>query len=92
MATLVEDARKASAWIVSALASSGYKADFSLESLREIDRFFDEQSEAGQAFLAVCFWNSLALASSRWVHMSARSSSALMAASGARMMMIPKAS
>lgn len=49
MATLVEDARAASSWIATALSSSGYKADFSLESLREIDRFFDEHSKDGQA-------------------------------------------
>lgn len=49
MATLVEDAQKAAAWVGNALISSGYKADFSLESLREIDRFFDEQSQDGEA-------------------------------------------
>jgi hypothetical protein len=31
-------------WISRALQSSGYRADFSVESLREIDRFFDEHS------------------------------------------------
>ena len=31
-------------WIGRALRSSGYQADFSLESLHEIDRFFDEQA------------------------------------------------
>ena len=30
-------------WIATALRSSGYNADFTLESLKEIDRFFDEQ-------------------------------------------------
>jgi hypothetical protein len=49
MATLIVDARKAAAWIGQALTSSGYKADFSLESLREIDRFFDEHSQEGEA-------------------------------------------
>lgn len=29
--------------------SSGYQADFSLESLRDIDRFFDEHSRNGEA-------------------------------------------
>jgi hypothetical protein len=49
MATLVQDARTASMWIATALSSSGYKADFSLDSLHEIDRFFDEHSVGGQA-------------------------------------------
>jgi hypothetical protein len=49
MATLVQDAKKAAAWIGNALTSSGYKADFSLESLREVDRFFDEHSQGGEA-------------------------------------------
>ena len=31
-------------WITAALSSSDYKADFSMESLKEIDRFFDEQN------------------------------------------------
>ena len=31
------------------LVSSGYQADFSLESLSEIDRMFDEQSRDGEA-------------------------------------------
>jgi len=33
----------ASDWVTKALNSSGYKADYSLESIKEIDRFFDEQ-------------------------------------------------
>jgi len=42
-ATLLEDIKKASIWIVEALNSSGYKVDMSIESLREADRFFCEQ-------------------------------------------------
>lgn len=49
MATLIEDARSSAEWIATALKSSGYRADFSLYSLREIDRFFDEHSHEGQA-------------------------------------------
>lgn len=49
MATLVEDARKAANWVATALTSSGYPADFSVESLRNIDRFFDEHSQNGEA-------------------------------------------
>jgi len=49
MGLLVDDAGKAAEWVATALRESGYKADFSIESLREIDRFFDEHSEAGKA-------------------------------------------
>ena len=44
--TLVEDIHQASQWVVKALNSSGYKADYTLESMKEIDRFFDEQNTA----------------------------------------------
>ena len=44
MSTLAEDIPKAAEWVARALNTSGYKADYSLESIREIDRFFDEQS------------------------------------------------
>jgi hypothetical protein len=47
--SLKEDIVKAYEWISKALESSGYKADFSIESLKEIDRFFDEHTENGQA-------------------------------------------
>lgn len=43
-----EDIIKAYEWIAIALKSSGYLADFTLESLREIDRFFDDYSENGK--------------------------------------------
>lgn len=49
MADLVEDALRYTSWIAEALTSSGYRADFSIESLREIDRFFDENSQDGKA-------------------------------------------
>jgi hypothetical protein len=45
---IIVDAIKSAKWISKALNSSGYKADFSLESLKEIDRFFDEHSENGK--------------------------------------------
>lgn len=41
---LKNDIALAKDWIAEALNSSNYKADFSLESLKEIDRFFDEQN------------------------------------------------
>ena len=47
--SLKEDIVKAYEWIATALKNSGYNADFSIESLREIDRFFDEHAEIGQA-------------------------------------------
>jgi len=42
--TLEHDIRESSEWVVKALNSSGYKADYSLESMKEVDRFFDEQN------------------------------------------------
>lgn len=45
---VVRDAIAASDWIAVALRSSGYKADFSVESLREIDRFLDDHSVNGK--------------------------------------------
>jgi hypothetical protein len=47
MKTIQEDISSASEWISSALASSGYRADFTPPSLWDIDRFFDEQSQDG---------------------------------------------
>ena len=45
--TLLDDLTTAKDWIAKALISSGYQADHTLESLKEIDRFFDEQSGPG---------------------------------------------
>lgn len=42
--TLGEDIHTACEWIAMALNSSGYKADYTIESIKEIDRFLDEQS------------------------------------------------
>lgn len=42
---IVRDARAAADWVAEALRSSGYEADFSLGSGKEIDRFFDEQMD-----------------------------------------------
>ena len=44
---LAEDIPKAAAWVATALDSSGYRADYTLESMRELDRFFDEQDRPG---------------------------------------------
>lgn len=82
MATLTEDARKAAAWIGTALTSSGYQADFSLESLREIDRFLMSTAKMGTLFQMVSFRNSSALAYSLLDQTSARSSFAHTMANG----------
>ena len=42
--TLEQDILSASEWVVNALNVSGYNADYSLDSMKEIDRFFDEQN------------------------------------------------
>jgi hypothetical protein len=44
---IVKDAVEAAEWMAKALSSSGYKADFTLDSLKEIDRFVDEQAPEG---------------------------------------------
>ena len=49
MATIIEDVSKSADWIAHAMHSSGYRADFTPQSLLEIDRFFDEHSSAGIA-------------------------------------------
>lgn len=45
--SLEEDIHSACEWVVNALNISGYNADYSLESMKELDRFFDEQSGEG---------------------------------------------
>lgn len=42
---LKNDIATAKEWIKEALVSSNYQADFTLESLKDIDRFFDEQNK-----------------------------------------------
>lgn len=42
--TLEQDILIASDWVKDALNVSGYKADYSLESMKELDRFVDEQN------------------------------------------------
>jgi hypothetical protein len=49
MAKIVEDIQIASNWAAHALTVSGYKVDFSLASLWEIERFFCEHSDKGIA-------------------------------------------
>jgi len=45
---IVSDAVVSAEWIAKALASSGYRADFSLQSLKDVDRFFEENAVAGK--------------------------------------------
>lgn len=45
---IVKDAAASAEWVSKALSTSGYKADFSLDSLKEIDRFFDDQAPLGK--------------------------------------------
>jgi hypothetical protein len=49
MGTIKEDLASGSEWIAKALSSSGYRVDFSPQSLWEIDRFFDDHSKNGAA-------------------------------------------
>lgn len=42
--TLLQDIMTSKDWVAKALNSSNYAADFSMGSLKEIDRFFDEQN------------------------------------------------
>src|SRR5262249_36871086 len=49
MGTIKEDINKSAEWIALALKSSGYRADFTPQSLWEIDRFFDDHSANGNA-------------------------------------------
>jgi hypothetical protein len=44
---IVKDAVEAAEWMAKALSSSGYKADFTLDSLKEVDRFVDDQAPGG---------------------------------------------
>jgi len=41
--TLLADIKSSSIWVMKALNSSGYKVNMSVESLKEVDRFFNEQ-------------------------------------------------
>lgn len=46
-ATLMEDIPRAETWLVENMNASGYALDGTMESFRELDRFFDEQSRPG---------------------------------------------
>ncbi|PIP56426.1 hypothetical protein COX05_03130 [candidate division WWE3 bacterium CG22_combo_CG10-13_8_21_14_all_39_12] len=48
MATLLEDIKTGSEWIVKGFEEFDITLDYSIESLREIDAFFDDQSTGGK--------------------------------------------
>ncbi|MFC0019508.1 hypothetical protein, partial [Roseibacillus persicicus] len=48
MHPVIVDAKAAAEWISGALNYSDYNADFSLKSLYEVDRFFEEQTKDGE--------------------------------------------
>jgi hypothetical protein len=43
MATLLEDIKKQSDWIVQAFAADKFELDYSVESFKSIDNFFDNK-------------------------------------------------
>ena len=49
MSQIVDDVQKGAEWISQALQSSGYRADFSPESLWQIEFFFEDHCRNGQA-------------------------------------------
>jgi hypothetical protein len=49
MASLVEDIKMQSDWIIKAFSSDGIKLDYSIRSFKEIDRFFLIHSKNGKA-------------------------------------------
>ncbi|WP_409055545.1 hypothetical protein [Streptomyces sp. SYP-A7185] len=49
MTSLLDNVRTSADWIASALDSSGYQADFSLGSVRDVERFMTEHGKSGTA-------------------------------------------
>lgn len=48
MATLREDIKSRSDWIVEAFAADGFKLDFTIDSIVEVDRFFTVNMKNGR--------------------------------------------
>lgn len=46
--TIAEDAVNAAEWVAKAMKSSGYNADFTIQSLKEVDRFIRENAADGE--------------------------------------------
>jgi len=47
--SVLDDAQPGAEWIAAALQKAGYRADFSVTSFRELDRFFDAEAPGGRA-------------------------------------------
>lgn len=48
MATLEQDIKNQSDWIIKAFQADGYKLDYSIQSFIEIDKFFEKHSKNGK--------------------------------------------
>src|SRR5688500_13967870 len=48
MGTLQEDIRSQSEWIIKAFAADGFKLDYTIESIIEVDRFFTKNMKNGK--------------------------------------------
>jgi hypothetical protein len=48
MATLIEDIKTQSDWIIKAFKADGYNLDYTIKSFIEIDRFFQKHSKNGR--------------------------------------------
>lgn len=48
MATLKEDIKSQSDWIVKAFEADGFKLDYTIESIIEVDRFFEVNIKNGK--------------------------------------------
>jgi hypothetical protein len=48
MGTLKEDIKLQSDWIVKAFAADGFKLDYTIDSIIEVDRFFTKNMKNGQ--------------------------------------------
>jgi hypothetical protein len=48
MATLIQDIKKQSDWIIKAFKVDGYHLDYSIKSFVEIDKFFEKHSKNGK--------------------------------------------
>lgn len=48
MATLIEDIKSQSNWIIRAFGADGFKLDYSMDSILEVDRFFEVNMKNGK--------------------------------------------
>jgi hypothetical protein len=80
---IVKDAVEAAEWMAKTLSSSGYKADFTLDSLKEIDRFVDDQARGEIQNRAASFQTIWVRVFSRLAHTLVKSFAGKVKASGA---------